>query len=228
VTNFAGAGYVEHARLTSWPPGWSFWDAGSRVLSAPPGAIKIQPLGAGSATGSWQIDDLMVGQEMAREIALAKHRHAILAELVVVLKGINGVGYWTNLGGRVYQRFLAPSELSDGEFPALFVVEQGELSGIRNDEHGVKCEVHAAIYGWVREKSEDLKVTTAADDASKLRDDVFRALLGNVSLNKKLSAPLLFRGEAIETGLDGTHGGVRVDVTLPYHLFQAELGPLAG
>ena len=160
---------------------------------------------------------------------MARHRHLIIAELVGVLKGITGPAYWTDLAGRVFLRLRDPvNEIAPGEFPCLFVIEIGPASPIRSDEHSLRPEIKVSLVGYVRETSDNPTDSTASVAASKLRDDILRALWLNQFLNKKITAPLIIREEEIEVGIDPLFGKVYIGVALPYHLFpELELGPLA-
>jgi len=159
---------------------------------------------------------------------MPRSRDAILAELVTVLKTITGTAYYSDLGSRVFRRFRNPMEASsDGPLPAVYVVEAGTTQTIRNDDRSVRVEIQAEIIGYVAEDSTDPRVSNAATAASKLHDDIMRALLSNLRLNGQCPAGLLFRDCVVDGGLDDVYGGVRIGITLPYHFTAADLGPLA-
>lgn len=224
-------GFTELAVLSGvvgddFGPGWFLWNVGSM-----PGGlgttvrIRVQTRGT-DPSGVWYIDDGLVGA-LSVEERVARHRHLIIAEMVAVLKTITGNNvYWNDIGGRVYLRGRAPgSEVSEGEIPVLFVLEPPERSDFRNDDHGLKSQVHLHIVGVVRETSTDPLVSNASAAASKLRDDVVKCLLTNLKLNGRATAPIMFRDELFDVGLDDTYGSFGLSVTVPYHIFAADLGP---
>jgi hypothetical protein len=177
--------------------------------------------------GGFNVDDVSL-DDITLEHALVKRRDDILNELVVTLKRITGTAYWNDVGGRVYRRDRPLAEMDpNSEFPALFVYEAGESSSYTNDDQGVETDIHALICGVCRETSQDPLVTTAATTASKLHDDVCRALLGNERLSGKLQRPLLLRDHSVFAGVDPDFAYLFVTVTLPYYFFYRDLGPLA-
>lgn len=153
-------------------------------------------------------------------------RAAILDALVTTLKGITGpTTYHINLSNRVYRRLREPTSIEEGEFPILFVIEDDENTPYRNDEHGLKTSILVAIIGMTRETSQDEQVTSAATDASKLHDDICKAVLGNLNLSGTVTGRILFRQAGVFAGVDPVYAFTRVELEIPYHFFRANLGP---
>ena len=216
-----GSGYVLIGQ-TGGTADWYLYALPSFTAIGTSTAIKFQPM-APQRAGTWYIDDVLVGPEAI----VAKHRHAVVAEMVTVLKGITGSSYWSSLASRVYTRFRAPSEIGETEFPILFVIETPVKSDFRNDDHVIKSGVTLRIVGYARETSTDPLISNATATINKLRDDVMKVLLGNLKLNGKLGGSMLFQAEEFDYGVDPIFAGFYIDVRCPYYFTAADLGPLA-
>ena len=203
--------------------GWQAYT--SPPIEFPPGAAVRLALNESALAGEWSVDNVSILAEA--ENPMARHRHAIVAQMVTTLKGITGSSYWSTLGSRVYTRFRAPSEIGETEFPILFVIETPIKSKFEQTDRGIKSEMHLRIIGYVRETSSDPLISNATAAINKLRDDVVAVLLADVNLLHALKAPVLFDAEEFDYGVDPVFAGFALDVTIPYFIYQGQIGPLA-
>jgi hypothetical protein len=211
-----------YARTSTLGAGWRLWAPPAFTPSSVPFTLRVQSLGISGWHGVWLVDDLAIGTGAI----VARHRHAIIAEAVTVLKTIAQPTYWTALGGRVYTRFRAPSECA-GEMPILFVVEHEDETPIDHGDHMVKAMIHLHVIGFVKERSTDSRATTTADDANKLSDDVRAAFLRNPKLGGKLGGNAKLLADSFKYGMDPEFGAMALLVELPYYYGPNDIGPNA-
>jgi len=160
---------------------------------------------------------------------MTQHLDDIVSALIVSLKTIRGAPtYWTDLGGRVYDRFYSATEWEQlGDFPVLFVVAPGDESPLKNEDHGFQDETRIRLYAWLRENSEDPLVSLARPAANKLRDDLVLCFDKNAKLAGKITFPIRPYSYALDWGIDPKYAAVSASIGLPNRLFAANLGPQA-
>lgn len=153
-----------------------------------------------------------------------RSRNQIVDALVSSLKQIGGASYNMTLTTNVFRRFRLANEVSDGEFPIVFVTETGESSPIRTDERSLKQEIHVSVVGFVRERSTDPRVSTAATDAANLHDDIVKRLMIDSRLGI-LQVPLRIVESEVMGGADPVWGYCQLHVAMSYYHDGTDLGP---
>lgn len=109
------------------------------------------------------------------------------AALVDRLKTINGIGYWHNLSGRVYTRFVDPT--SGQTFPYVCVPLDAEDGGDYPmvEPTVVQTSQSVTIVGFVPESSSAVRDSQAVEAALKLRDDILKAVMSDWTLGGKVN-----------------------------------------
>lgn len=220
VDHGLGAGWEDVAQLDSWDNtnAFSLFDAGVFQANSASLAIRIDGDRLTNFTGSrfWVVDDV--------EAHVAQVKWTAIQGLITVLKGINGTGFHTDLGGRVYTRLITPEDKVKVTFPYACVPI---LFGEQVTEHEglvTKRKWRQPVFCFVRAPEPQSRESATAEAAANLEDDIFRAVMLDDTLGGTVADAQIV-DIASQAGVLRQYGEVQVYIDLLQVFDPSDLAP---
>lgn len=171
----------------------------------------------------WFLDLFSIpGLDMAKRSRWLAHQ-----ALVTVLKGINGGStYHTDLGNRVYTRLFVPGDPVVVPMPYLCLPLYGDAPRYQDDDTFLVTSWTVNIHGYVPEPAQASLDSTAVVNCYHLVEDIYKALLGNQTLNGTVNNLKVLDGGFGLAGVDlNPYGEFHVPLELTLFLGVDVLGP---
>lgn len=186
--------------------------------------------GAGVASTFWLIDtaSLMLLPPTAAVGAMMKSKAEAYKRFIKLLKTISGppVFHW-DLGGRVYNRLVAPEEMDGLVLPYLCVPLFEEGQQYPFFDKLTRTHWTQNLFGFTPDVlAHDRVNSDGAVNISKLHDDIVTAILGDMKLGGLLNGPVqLIRTDSLSGVDDSTYAELEMEWQMAMNFSRADLGP---
>ena len=198
------------------PGGWELRDLGFLDYTYPDRTFAIRSFAPPNSSGLLYIDLISFLElgPMARSRWLAHQR------LVAVLKGINGAGggYHTDLGSRVFTKYIRPVGSTHPALPYLCVPLVNSNPRVEHEATRIKHTWTLPIMAFVAETNVGAYDSNAIAALYHLGEDVYKAVMQDPTLNGTVAPVSFVSGGVEEGGISPFDGLPYADAVIPIEL----------
>jgi len=195
--------------------GWEIRDLGFLDYTVPDATLFLRGLTAFGQTGTVLVDQLL----LLGSTAVARSRWLAHQRLVAVLKGINGgATFYTDLGNRVFTKYMRPVGSTSPALPYLCVPLVNSAPRVEHDNTRIKITWTLPIMAFVSEPNVGAFDSDAIAKLYHLGEDVFKAVMQDPTLNGTVAPVSFVSGGIEEAGISPFDGMPYADAVIPIDL----------
>jgi len=200
---------------------YQFWDMGFFTAFSTDRLFQIRGV-ANAGFGTCRVNQVFVQESFILARSRWKAYDALRTKLLTIQ---GGAAFHSNLGGRVFHRFINPRS-QNVTFPYVCIPLATDSPVITDMQNMVKVEWTLNVFGFVGETDATEATTTAVRDALYLGEDIMQAVMLDRTLAGTVQdCELLSGGESV-AGVDSElWGEVRVPLKLTLYCDKNDLKP---
>ena len=193
--------------------GWELRALGTFLYTPADRVLRFETASWG--TGRVLIDLIFIAEDVAKRSRWLAHQR-----LVTVLRGINGAGggYHTDLGNRVFTKYIRPVASTHPALPYLCVPLVNSNPRVEHDSTWLKHAWTIPIMCFVAEPNVGAFDSDAIAALYHLGEDVYRAVMLDPTLNGTVNPVSFLSGGIDEAGISPFDGMPYADSIIPLDL----------